>query len=152
MQIWLTVAIAFAMQVNTGTQVQNTSSPINVGSSLGYGRDGGPKVDIAVSNVAGKPISALYIHLQAFGGDGKLLSETGYRMVADVDSPMKPGSVIRSIALGLPKEYVKYTVWADYVRFADGTQWGPDTMRESKHISGFIDGVNAAEKRRSSSR
>ncbi|MGI8468324.1 MAG: hypothetical protein ACR2N3_07715 [Pyrinomonadaceae bacterium] len=88
-----------------------------------------------VQNVGNKPIRAYTIL------GGKVITNSfAVRL-------LQPGDIYQSdiiIERQAIKEGKEIFLSIDYVEFADGTSWGSDTQRKSKHIAGERAGRNAA--------
>jgi hypothetical protein len=133
---------------------QSSSSPPLVISNVvtsGAGTDAGMSFDL--TNASGKAIRAYIIAIDYFhatGAPGGRGSFTGIRGMLPPPQPdsFQAGEVIHQAIRSIPVESdgtpVKFKLSVDYVLFTDGSSWGPDTLKESREVLGFLSGHDQA--------
>lgn len=102
-----------------------------------------------VTNTSDKPIRAFVIAIESFDATGKAggrTSRVGVRGTLPPPQPatLAPGETISERLRKLPVDSAgnpfKVQTSVDYVLFVDGSWWGPNTLNESRRISGILTG------------
>ena len=95
-----------------------------------------------VANVSGKDVMAYCIVVRC--PEQEKGCQVVHTTIAGLN-PNPPGDLLRAGNVkehrgGLPSGSGGWISSVDYVRFADGSAWGPDTMKKSRYIDGVLEG------------
>jgi hypothetical protein len=120
----------------------------------GFPRDehGAPYVELRTENRTARAASALGLQIVLRDSAGRVVADTvhtiGPLLAAGRKEPLLGPGRTRSWRLPLPQPQGNVSlqdctleVRADYVRFGDGSDWGPDQLRTSQYFSGFESGA-----------
>ncbi len=120
----------------------------------GFPRDehGAPYVELRTENRAARAASALGFQIVLQDSAGKVVADTvhtiGPLLTPGSKEPLLGPGRTRSWRLPLPQPQGNVSlqdctleVRVDYVRFVDGSDWGPDQLRTSQYFSGFESGA-----------
>lgn len=120
----------------------------------GFPRDehGAPYIELRTENRTARAASALGLQIVLHDSGGRAVADTvhtiGPAFAAGPKEPLLAPGRTRSWRLPLPQPQGNPTlqgctleVRVDYVRFSDGSDWGPDRLRTSQYFSGFENGA-----------
>lgn len=113
-----------------------------------------PTIDLTVTSRSTKNVTAYSVILQAVNPEGQLGPKITQTVVVAFNPPMsnvpypnglKTGDSQHTNSLSAvfapDRQVVKnHTVSVDYVRFNDGSTWGPDSMKTSLKVAGILKG------------
>lgn len=121
------------------------SDPISISVGALVPNEKGPIVPIDITNNSSKPVGAYAVFVDVFE-NGKLAASTAEWSVADPGYEWMPGSRVSIKHLHLPRHADgtysnNYKAYVDYVKFVDGSEWGPDQHKYSLMIAGFTAGL-----------
>lgn len=114
--------------------------------------NGSPFVTIEIENRSSKKITAAGLQVLLKDAQGAVVHDSTFwtaNSLAPVpDAPAFLPGARRTQRLMLPRleqnpklEGMRLEIRADYVRFADGTDWGPDRTKSSLYFKGFESGA-----------
>lgn len=120
-------------------------TPVSISNEMVATHPRGYELSFDVMNKSGKSISA-YVVLVDLLDEGKhVISTISIDMISDPGREFLPNATRHSKGIIRPEKAGSHQVRVDYVKFSDGTSWGPDTSKRSLLIEGFAHGLKASQ-------
>lgn len=133
----------FAYSLALFAQATVSSDPLVVKNPQILNHPLGSQVAFEITNNGAKPISAYAVVIEVMK-DGKKVRTFTELGIATKNKAFNPGVTKLRKGFGLgPGPTPEYKVIVDYVKFTDGTSWGPNTYRSSGRIEDFLQGYHS---------
>ena len=135
-------------------QQSSSSPPLVISNVVTSGAGTGMRGTYDLTNASGKAIRAYVVAIDYFhatvapGGRGFCMGIRGMSAPPHPES-VQAGEVIHERVRSIPVDSsdgtpLKFKLSVDYVLFTDGSEWGPDTLKESGQVLGTLSGHDQA--------
>ena len=148
----LLIAVAAAV-----TYAQETTPPVELSFSIVTDRSIPeefsyvPQIRLTLRNNSSKEALAYVVVIRSVAEDGRkgptrVAQYVKHALTAD-QVPFRAGGVFERTVSGFvdsARRPLRVEPTLDYVLFADGSEWGPDALKQSREVKAFMRGLNTA--------